>query len=122
MTDETGIGICLGLDVDKSEQHASRHQPHRKRLFDKPLPNSEPKLRELSENLRARRGMVLVVVDRQVSIGTLPLGVARHTGCQVVYLRGPKMRRIADLYPGDVKTDACGAFIIAAAAPMTCSR
>lgn len=37
-------------------------------------------------------------------------------GCPVAYLPELTMRRIADLYPGEAKTDAKDAFIIADAA------
>jgi transposase len=50
------------------------------------------------------------------SIGALPLTVAHHAGCQVAYLPGLAMRRIADLYPGEAKTDAKDAAVIADAA------
>src|SRR5262249_26781529 len=50
------------------------------------------------------------------SIGALPLTVARDTGCKVAYLPGLSMRRIADLYPGEAKTDAKDAAVIADAA------
>ncbi|GAA4544044.1 hypothetical protein GCM10023097_18370 [Streptomyces collinus] len=59
---------------------------------------------------------MLVVVDQPASIGALPLAVARDMGCPVAYLPGLTMRRIADLYPGEAKTDARDAFIIADAA------
>ncbi|GGS10332.1 hypothetical protein GCM10010236_76040 [Streptomyces eurythermus] len=59
---------------------------------------------------------MLVVVDQPASIGALPLAVARDMGCPVAYLPGLTMRRIADLYPGEAKTDAKDAFIIADAA------
>ncbi|MBB5931858.1 hypothetical protein FHS34_007367 [Streptomyces echinatus] len=49
---------------------------------------------------------MLVVVDQPASIGALPLAVARDMGCPVAYLTGLTMRRIADLYPGEAKTDA----------------
>ncbi len=81
-------------------------------MFDKPLPNSEPKLRELCDKLQAKHGTALVVVDQPASIGALPLTVARAAGCQVAYLPGLTMRRIADLYPGEAKTDARDAFVI----------
>ena len=41
--------------------------------------------------------------------------MARDAGCLVAYLPGLTMRRIADLYPNEVKTDARDAFIIAEA-------
>lgn len=42
--------------------------------------------------------------------------MARVAGITVRYLPGLAMRRIADLHPGDAKTDARNAFIIAEAA------
>lgn len=80
------------------------------------MPNSEPKLREVFAKLQAKHGTVLVIVDQVASIGALPLTVARDLGCHVAYLPGLTMRRIADLYPGEAKTDAKDAFVIADAA------
>ncbi len=116
MTDDGGIDIYLGLDVGKGEHHATALTPGGKRVFDKRLPNNEPKLREVFTKLQAKHGTVLVVVDQPASIGALPLAVARDAGCRVAYLPGLTMRRIADLYPGEAKTDARDAYIIADAA------
>ena len=68
------------------------------------------------DKLPAKHGTVLVVVDHPASIGALPLAVARDAGCRVAYPPGLTMRRIADLYPGEAKTDARDAFVIADAA------
>jgi hypothetical protein len=57
-----------------------------------------------------------VVVDQPATIGALPVTVARAAGVQVSYLPGLAMRRIADLFPGNAKTDARDAYIIAEAA------
>jgi transposase len=114
--DVSDIGAFLGLDVGKGEHHATAVTPAGKKAFDKRLPNSEPKLREVFGKLQAKHGTVLVVVDQPASIGALPLAVARDMGCPVAYLPGLTMRRIADLYPGEAKTDARDAFIIADAA------
>jgi transposase len=111
-----GIDVYLGLDVGKGERHATALTPSGKRVLDKRLPNTEPKLREAFAKLQAKHGTVLVVVDQPASIGALPLAVARATGCRVAYLPGLTMRRIADLYPGEAKTDARDAFVIADAA------
>ena len=110
MIDVSEIGVFLGLDVGKGEHHATAVTPAGKKAFDKRLPNSEPKLREVFAKLQAKHGTVLVVVDQPASIGALPLAVARDTGCPVAYLPGLTMRRIADLYPGEAKTDARDAF------------
>jgi hypothetical protein len=110
------VGVFLGLDVGKSFHHGHGLTPAGKKVFDKQLPNSEPKLRAMLEKLAAKFGTVLVVVDQPASIGALPLAVARDAGCQVAYLPGLAMRRIADLYPGEAKTDAKDAAVIAGAA------
>jgi hypothetical protein len=110
------IGVFLGLDVGKSAHHGHGPTPAGKKVFDKQLPNTEPKLRQVFDKLREKFGSVLVVVDQPAPIGALPLTVARDTGCQVAYLPGLSMRWIADLYPGEAKTDARDAAVIADAA------
>ncbi|MFG2632285.1 IS110 family transposase [Streptomyces sp. NPDC048473] len=114
--DTDDIDVYLGLDVGKGEHHATALTPSGERVFDKRLPNTEPKLREVFSKLRAKHGSVLVVVDQPASIGALPLAVARDAGCRVACLPGLTMRRIADLYAGEAKTDARDAAIIADAA------
>ncbi|CAL9643531.1 IS110 family transposase ISSgr1 [Streptomyces sp. enrichment culture] len=116
MTDEADIGVHPGLGVGEGEHHAAAVNRAGKKVFDKPPPNSEPKLRELSDKLQAKHGTVLMVVDQPASIGALPLAVARDAGCQVAYVPGLTMRRIAGPYPGEAKTDARDAFVIADAA------
>ncbi|WP_432125281.1 IS110 family transposase, partial [Streptomyces sp. C10-9-1] len=83
MIDISGVGVFLGLDVGKSSHHGHGLTPAGKKVFDKPLPNSEPKLRAVLDKLRDKFGTVLVVVDQPASIGALPLTVARDAGCQV---------------------------------------
>jgi transposase len=111
----SNYGVFLGLDVGKGEHHAIGLDASGKRLHDGPLPNSEPKLRAVFDKL-AQHGLLLVVVDQPATIGALPVAVARACGHQVAYLPGLAMRRIADLYPGNTKTDARDAFVIADAA------
>lgn len=106
------IAVFCGLDVGKGEHHATALSPVGKRLFDKALPNDEGRVRTLFAK-PAKHGTMLVVVDQPASIGALPVTVARDAGCQVAYLPGLTMRRIADLYPGEAKTDAPDAHIIA---------
>lgn len=114
---DTGdVDVFLGLDVGKGEHHGTAVTRAGKRVFDKRLPNSEPRLRDVLDKLTARHGTVLVVVDQPASIGALPLAVTRDVGCRVAYLPGLTMRRIADLYPGEAKTDARDAAVIADAA------
>jgi transposase len=114
--DTSDIGVFLGLDVGKGEHNATAVTPTGKKAFDKRLPNSEPELRKLFAKLPVKHATVLMVVDQPASSGALPIAVARDMGCQVAYLPGLTMRRIADLYPGEAKTDARDAFVIADAA------
>lgn len=76
------------------------------------LPNDETKLRAVLAQL-ADHGLVLHIVDQPATIGALPVAVAQAEGALVVYLPGLAMRRIADLHPGEAKTDARDAAIIA---------
>ncbi len=116
MIDTGDIDVLPGLDVGTGEHHATAVTPAAKKTFDKRLPNTEPKLRELFAKLQAKHGTVLVVVDQPASIGGLPPTVVRDMGCPVAYLPGLTMRRIADLSPGEAKANAKDAFIIADAA------
>lgn len=104
MIDISDIDVFLGLDVGKGEHHATALTAAGKKVLDKRLPDSEPKLCEVFAKLQAKHGSVLVIVDQPASIGALPLAVARTMGCQVGYMPGLTMRRIADLYPGEAKT------------------
>jgi hypothetical protein len=116
MHDPREVAVYLGLDVGKGEHHAVGLSPVGKKVHDRALPNSEPKLRALFDKLTTKHGKVLVIVDQPASIGALPLTVARDAGCLVAYLPGLSMRRVADLYPGEAKTDARDAYVIADAA------
>jgi hypothetical protein len=116
MFDTEDVGVFLGLDVGKSAHHGHGLPPAGKKVLDKQLPNSEPKLRAVFDKPTSKFGTVLVVVDQPASIGALPLTVARDAGCKVAYLPGLAMRRIADRYPGETKTDPKDAAVIADAA------
>lgn len=107
--------IYLGLDVGKTDHWACALTESGQVLWNKTLPNSEAKLIDIYTKLSAQ-GQVLVVVDQPATIGALAIAVAGHMGIEVAYLPGLTMRRIADLYPGDAKTDEKDAFIIADAA------
>ena len=107
--------VYCGIDVARETHHVVALDPSGRRLVDRPLPNAEPDLLELFAELEAH-GQVLVVVDQLASIGALAVAVARSRGLTVAYLPGLSMRRIADLYPGEAKTDARDAHIIADAA------
>ena len=109
------VDVFIGVDVGKQSHHAVALDRSGRRLYDKALPNDEDQLRAMIAALRAH-GQLLLVVDQPSTIGALPVTVARSEGIAVGYLPGLAMRRIADLHPGEAKTDARDAAIIAEAA------
>ena len=110
MADE--YAITLGLDVGKSAHHGCALAPDGQRVYDHELPQDETALRTVITDLQ-QHGAVLVVVDQPNTIAALPIAIARDVGADVAYLPGLAMRKAADLYPGQSKTDARDAFIIA---------
>ncbi len=109
------IGVFIGIDVGKSEHWATALDRDGRRIHDRALPSDESRLRDLYKHL-AEHGRVLVVVDQPATIGALAVAVAQDMGVTVGYLPGLSMRRIADLSPGNAKTDARDAAVIAQAA------
>ncbi|GAA1366021.1 IS110 family transposase [Arthrobacter rhombi] len=109
------VDVFIGIDVGKTNHHAVALDRAGKKLLDKALPQDEAKLQAIITKL-ARHGKALLVVDQPATIGALPVAVAQAAGIMVGYLPGLAMRRIADLHPGEAKTDARDAYIIAEAA------
>jgi len=109
------IDVWLGLDVGKESHHACALDRDGKRVHDRPLKQDEASIRALFAAL-SDRGRVLLVVDQPNTIGSLPLAIARDMGMAVAYLPGGAMRKAAQLLPGDAKTDARDAYVIAATA------
>ena len=62
------VEVFIGLDVGKGEHHAVALDRLGARLFDKPLPNDEHRMRALISDLKAH-GRVLPVVDQPATIG-----------------------------------------------------
>ena len=113
--DHETIDVFIGVDVGKSDHHAVALNRDGKKLWDKALPQDEAKLKAMIKSL-TKHGRLLFVVDQPATIGALPVAVAQASGIEVGYLPGLAMRRIADLHPGEAKTDARDAMIIASAA------
>jgi len=100
----------IGLDVGKSDHHATLIDPAGTVVFDRPCRNDEPAIEKLLED--AGPGAALVV-DQPGSIGTLAVALARRRGIPVAYIPGLVMRRASQLYPGEAKTDRRDSFVIA---------
>lgn len=112
---DDSVDVFVGVDVGKVAHHAVALDVSGATLLDQSLPQDEQHLREMIARLKVH-GRVLFVVDQPATIGALALAVARAEGVAVGYLPGLAMRRIADLHPGEAKTDARDAAVIAQAA------
>ncbi|GAP51842.1 IS110 transposase [Streptomyces azureus] len=87
MVDTGDIDAFPGLDVGKGEHHATAVTPVGKKAFEKRLPNTEPKLRELFAKLQAKHGTLLVVVDQRP-----PSGPCRRQSPGTLAARSPTCR------------------------------
>jgi len=113
------------LDRSVGPSHVRRGEHHAvgvafdragKRLLDLVLPDDESRLRDLVVGLKDHgRGLF---VDQPATGGALQVAAAYAESVLVGRLPGPAMWWIADLHPGEVKTDARDAAIITSAARM----
>lgn len=110
--DPASIEVFVGVDMAKGDHYAQAITAAGDELFDRPVANDEPALRQLIADA-TRYGTVALVVDQPASGAQLLLAVARRTGVPVAYVTGLQMRRAADLYAGAAKTDPRDAWVLA---------
>lgn len=106
------VDVWIGLDVGKEFHHAVVLDDAGQALFDRRVANSEADLVKLLD-AAASHGTAALVIDQPGSIAQLALALARSRETPVAYIPGLVMRRAADLYPGEAKTDRRDAFVIA---------
>lgn len=63
--------LYLGIDVGETEHHATALTAADTIVHDKPLTQSEPRIRALLDALQAEHGPVLVGVDQPKTIGAV---------------------------------------------------
>jgi transposase len=106
------VRVWLGLDVGKEEHFGDVLDHDGERLFARSLRNDQSDLEAVIDKA-AEHGPVGLIIDQPGSIAQLAIAVAVQRGIPVAYIPGLVMRRAADLYPGEAKTDRRDAFIIA---------
>ena len=106
------VDVWVGLDVGKSEHFADVLDDDGERLFARAVANDQADLEALLDRA-ARHGTPGLVIDQPGSIAQLALAVAARRGVPVAYVPGLVMRRAADLYPGEAKTDRRDAYVLA---------
>jgi len=106
------VDVWVGLDVGKEEHFAEVLDTDGERIFARSVINDQAALEALLDRA-GEHGTPGLVIDQPGSIAQLVLAVARARGVPVAYVPGLVMRRAADLYPGEAKTDKRDAFVIA---------
>jgi transposase len=106
------VDVWIGLDVGKDGHFADVLDNDGERLFARAIANDQADLDALLERA-TRHGTPGLVIDQPGSIAQLALAVAARHGVPVAYVPGLVMRRAADLYPGEAKTDRRDAFVLA---------
>lgn len=117
MTTPDQVNVWVGLDVGKEDHFADVLDDAGESLFARSLANDEADLDSLLDRA-ASHGVPGLVIDQPGSIAQLAIAVAARRGVPVAYVPGLVMRRAADLYPGEAKTDRRDAFVIADTARM----
>jgi transposase len=111
------VDVWVGLDVGKEEHFADVLDDDGEAIFARSIANGEADLEALLDRAWLS-GTPGLVIDQPGSIAQLAIAVARRRGVPVAYVPGLVMRRAADLYPGEAKTDRRDAFVIADTARM----
>lgn len=106
------VTVWVGLDVGKDTHFTVVLDETGEELFARSVANDEADLEALLGQA-AGHGPVGLVIDQPGSIAQLAIAVAARRGVPVAYVPGLVMRRAADLYPGEAKTDRRDAFVIA---------
>jgi hypothetical protein len=106
------VDVWVGLDVGKQEHFADVLEDAADRLFSRSVANDQAAIEAVLDRA-AEHGTPGLVIDQPGSIAQLALAVAPRRGVPVAYVPGLVMRRAADLYPGEAKTDKRDAYVIA---------
>ena len=112
MTTPSEVNIWIGLDVGKEFHHTVVLDDTGATLIDRRVTNAESDIVGILE-AASEHGMAGLVIDQPGSIAQLAMALARQREIPVAYIPGLVMRRAADLYPGDAKTDRRDAYVIA---------
>ena len=106
------VSVWVGLDVGKETHFADLLDNDGERLFARAIGNDQGDIEALLDRA-GKHGVPGLVIDQPGSIAQLVLTVAAKREVPVAYVPGLVMRRAADLYPGEAKTDRRDAYIIA---------
>jgi len=106
------VDIWIGLDIGKENHFADVLDDGGESLFARSIANDQADLEALFDRA-FEHGTPGLAIDQPGSLGQLAIAVAGQRDIPVAYVPGLVMRRAADLYPGEAKTDRRDAFVIA---------
>lgn len=106
------VDVWIGLDVGKDAHFAEILDNDGDRLHARAVDNDEADLVALLDTASGH-GVAGLVIDQPGSIAQLAIAVAARRSVPVAYVPGLVMRRAADLYPGEAKTDRRDAYVLA---------
>ena len=112
--DQTEATIIVGIDIGKTTHEAVAIRRDGSEVAHQRLANQEAALRAFLASVQ-EAGAVVVVVDQIAAMGTFPVAVIQDLGLPLGYLPGSRMRKVADTFPGETKTERRDARIIAEA-------
>lgn len=106
------VTVWVGLDVGKDTHFAAVLDDDGEQVFARAVANDEADLDRLLDQA-GEHGAAGLVIDQPGSIAQLAIAVAARREVPVAYVPGLVMRRAADLYPGEAKTDRRDALVLA---------
>lgn len=112
MKSQTPDDVWIGLDVGKDFHYATVISEHGDLIFEKKVNNAESDLLKLFAKA-SLKGSPILAIDQPGSIAKLSITLAKSRNIPIAYIPGLVMRRAADLYPGNSKTDRRDSFVIA---------
>jgi len=108
--DYRSLEVFVGVDMAKQHHYALAVTTAGTEVFHRPVLNDQTASGKLIVDA-SKHGRVALVIDMPSSPAQLLLAVAREHDVPVAYVTGLQMRRAAELYAGQAKTDPRDAWV-----------
>jgi transposase len=105
--------VWVGVDAGKAAHHAAAVDEQGRLCWSQKVPNDQAAIEELIARAAATAAQVRWAVDLTGSAAALLLAALVAVGQQVAYVPGRTVNRMAGMFPGEGKTDAKDARLIA---------
>lgn len=115
---ETATEIWVGIDVGKRKHHACAVDSTGRVQWSKPIPNDQQALEDLVDHATATAPRITWAIDVTSPIASLLITVLTLAGQRLLYVPGRVVHSMTHAFPGEGKTDAKDARVIAQTARM----